>query len=61
MSEELEGVGGGVKIYMINTRRMKLSELMKNGKISRKKREEEKRKSPFLNTKACVTRSVCDG
>lgn len=26
-----------------------------------KKKEEEQRKSPFLNTKACVTGSVCDG
>lgn len=31
------------------------------GKFQERKREEEKRKSPFLNTKACVTRSVCDG
>lgn len=52
---------------MINTCRMKFSELMRNGKISsrkkkkKKERMEEKRKSPFLNTKACVTRSVCDG
>lgn len=48
MSEEFEGVGSGVKIYMINTCHMKLSELMKNGKFSRKKERGRKEEVPLL-------------